>query len=237
MLLTVETLKLAKRDEYGVLEINFEAALKAAYPDLKVVYGPPGCWGTSADLWFTPDGHLRVPYGRYRSRKHFHKAGHGILAVETQEDCDLNFAGKPLFLLMGWAYNGDYKSLARSYYLFGQNEDGSYFLHKVRPAVGELGSLEAARRWIWRLREGEVITARQGDLAFIPKDAPRRGFQVGATTLRLGRHQVAAEGTYRTKERVLVLNPIASHPEHHSVQLQGWFELRLGRAWQASSAD
>jgi hypothetical protein len=222
------------RDRYGDLEVDFEEAVKTAYPELEIEVHSPGFHGGTADMWFEPGMKLSVPGGEYKNTRHFHTGASSVLAIESTRK-RLNLPKCPLFLLKGRMYNGDYKSLAASYYLFGKNEDSSFFLHKVRPCVGQTADLDQVRAWIWNLKSDEKVTARQGDLAFIAK-SKKAGTRLDGIEIALGNHVVRADAIWQTTNKVFAINPIANHGEHHTVQLEGLFELRLGRAWR-SSAD
>jgi hypothetical protein len=229
--------KIESRNAYGDLALALETAM-SVFPELAIEVHQPSAWGGNPDLWLRKQESqwiLSVPGGEYKSGRHYHNGGTTILAVESSRK-KLNLAGCPLFLLKGRMYNGDYKSLSATYFLFGKNEDGSFFLHKVRPCVGAMADLDQVRAWIWNLKKGETVAARQGDLAFIPKQKSS-GKASDSIEVRLGNHVVRGEKVWRTVHKAFVLNPIANHGEHHTVQLQGLHELRLGRAWGASSAD
>jgi hypothetical protein len=133
-------------------------------------------------------------------------------------------------------YNGDFRSLQQTYFLCGKNEDGSFFLHKVRPCIGQTADMDQVRAWIWALKSGETVAARQGDLGFIPKNRAV-GKISNSIEVALGNHVVRGDKVWQTRHKTFVLNPLANHGEHHVVQIQGLYELRLGRAWGASSAD
>ena len=233
---TVSEAKNAGYNQYGELEVNFEEAIRVAYPEIEFWYREPGCHGGNPDIEIK-ENTLILPSGTYSSRKHFHSCGHGIMAIENARDCRLNLAGKPLFLLTGRAYNGDYRSLTKTYFLFGQNEDRSFFLHKVRPKVGESGDLEVCRRWMWGLKPGEILIARQGDCGFIAKEKPC-GKVVEGNLRKFGNHKIEAQEWRSTAGgRWYALNPKAIHPEHDQVILKGWVEIRLAKAWRGSFAD
>jgi len=238
---TVTEIKGSPRNHYGELIVDFENAIRIAYPNLDFEYSSPGCHGGSPDIRLLQRDNrwiLQLPYGKYVSNKHFHTCGYGLLAVENARDCKLNLAGKPLYLLTGRAYNGDYRSLTKSYYLFGQNEDQSFFLHRIRPSVGEQGDLNLCRKWIWQLKDGEKILARQGDLAFIRQKKEPLGIPLDASRISFGNHVVTAHSWRKSKGgRLFAFNPIAHHGEHQIVTVEGWVEMRLARAWRSRSAD
>lgn len=218
---------LTKMNRAELANIKVDAAIATAYP-IKIVPESPGSWGHSGDFRISKKG-LHIPEGIYSSRKHYHRNSARVVAVETARR-KLNVA--PLFLLEGRAWNGDYRYMKTTCYLFSQNEDRTYFLHKVRPNVGE--SLTTARAWMWELRDAEHIARRQGDLAFIPK---ARGYGAIAedSEIRIGNHIVNADTLKQTKHRIYALNPRAEHAEHDAVDtLTGWYELRLARAWTLS---
>lgn len=234
---TITQLKQSEQNQYGDLNVSVEQALKTAYPKLKIKTHSPSPHGGDPDLWIQADGEtLDIPSGEYKSRKHYHSSHCAVLAIEDARQNRLNLAKRPLFLLKGAAFNGDYRSLKLTYFLFGQNEDNSYFCHKVRPCVGETGDLSQCRAWIWNLKKDEKIEARQGDLAFIPKQKTS-GKESEATSVSLGNHNILADSIKQTKHKVYALNPCAYHNEHHQVALEGWYELRLGRAWKMTSVD
>jgi hypothetical protein len=216
------------RNQYGDIECNFAAAIAVAYPEIEVKRSEPGCWGHNAEIDLE-DKVLTLPSGSYSSNKHLHTAGHSLIEVEDARQCKLNLAGNPLYLISGRAYNGDYRSLKKTYFLFSRNEDGSFFCHKIRPSAAA-GGLDSVRNWVWRIEEGEKILARQGDLEFI-KTAKLGGKPQSVSCVQLGNHTVRALAIQQTKYKIWALNPIASHGEHDRVQVVGWCELRLGRAW------
>lgn len=235
---TITTLQQAKRDKYGSLKIDFEFTIKKAYPQISIEFRSPGCHSDAAEIYFRAGKKncISVPGGQYSSNKHWHTAGHGILAIETARNNKLNLAKRPLFLLKCYQYNGDYRSLSEGFFLFGQNEDESFFLHKIRPKAARNFNLDEVRAWIWSLKPGEKVRARQGDLAFIPK-TKSFGIEI-ESEISLGNHQVTGEVIRKTKNKIYVLNPKAIHYEHDGIaNLQGWYELRLAKAWQASRAD
>jgi hypothetical protein len=82
---------------------------------------------------------------------------------------------------------------------------------------------------MWRLKDG--------DLGFIERSRPA-GTRQAATIVSLGNHRIVAEEWKISRGgRYYALNPVAQHREHHLVQVQGWVELRLARAWLSSAAD
>lgn len=201
--------------------------LQAAFPALEVQPSAPGCWGHGGDITISK-GTVSVPDGAYSSRKHFHRVSSAVVGFESGRR-KLNIA--PLVLIETKSWNGDFGSMKTSYFLVSRNEDGSHFAHKIRPNAG--GSIESARRWMWQLREGESVSARQGDLALIPVSKPRASV---SEIDNLGNHFVDADEVRATKRKVYAFNPTLSHEEHRPISLSGWFELRLARAWM-SSAD
>lgn len=201
--------------------------LKTAFPSIEVQSSAPGCWGHGGDVTVRK-GVVSVPDGTYASNKHFHRASSAVVGFESGRR-KLNIA--PLVLIETKAWNGDFGSMKTSYFLISRNEDGSHFAHKIRPNAGD--SIESARRWMWQLREGESVSARQGDLALIPVSKPRASV---SEIEAVGNHFVDADEVRATKRRIYALNPALSHQEHRAVSLSGWFELRLARAWM-SSAD
>lgn len=222
---------------YGELIVNFEEAINTAYPNVIFEYRSPSCYGGSADIVLMGNK-LELPSGEYKSSKHYHNSGHGILEIETKRDCKLNLNKNPLFLLTGRLYNGDYRSLRKSYYLFGRNEDNSYFLHKVRPIVGETGSLEECRKWMWSIKNGEKIVARQGDLGFISRKSGKpSGTKIEGNILNIGNHNILCEEIRETKNKYFGFNCIAKHHEHDSVRVDGWSELRLAKVWSGVVGD
>lgn len=257
---SITTLAKSNKNQYGDLQVDFQKTIKTAYKNIEFDATTPGCHGGNPDCTVSERNGkwvLDVPDGEYKSSKHYHSSGHSILAIETGRK-KLNLAGRPLFLISGRAYNGDYHSLTKTYFLFGQNEDDSFFCHKIRANAAEDGDLDKVRAWVWALKNGETVEARQGDLAFIPKkrasgkvaetvsgfwhDATKKNEAVanlpaGQKLLCQGNHFVYGDEVKRTANKSYVLNPVASHGEHHAVQLEGWHEVRLGKAWGASSAD
>ena len=231
--------KFDKRDNYGSLDIDAIAAIKIAYPKLNIETHSPGvhAGGRDAEIWtqIRNDWTLCIPSGKYESSRYYNSAYTNILAVESGRN-KLNLPSCPLFLLRGRAFNSKYHSLSQSFYLFGRNEDGSYFAHKIRPKAGENMSLDEARAWVWNLKGDEKVSARQGDLALIPKKRAS-GHKEGYLEVELGNHHINADCVWRTKHRVFVMNPSLSHKEHHPVSLSGLYEARLGRAWGNSKAD
>lgn len=234
MRLTQTQIREAGRNQYGDLNVDFAVVLKSIYPDVEVKESTPGCWGHSGEITLRGNV-LSVPAGKYESNKHFHTAGHAIRGIESARH-KLNI--KPLLLLKGYGYNGDYKSLKTCFYIFGENEDSSFFLHKVRPKVGALGDFEAIRRWLWSLKPGEEVAARQGDLGFIPSKRPRTGEEF--RTVEIGSHAIKAHRVVVKKlkhgERYFARDPVAHHLEHATIELAGWYEMRPAKAWR-SSAD
>jgi hypothetical protein len=227
-----------KKDKYGNLDVDFQSTITAAYPEVTFATHAPGCWGANPDI-ILRGKELNCPDGQYSSAKHFHSAGHDILAMETSAECNLNIAGNPLFLLVGRAFNGDYQTLSRTFFLFGRNEDGSFFLHKIRPQAAKGGDLTSCRNWMWAIKAGERIAARQGDLGFISRESGKpAGKWVDLKTIRFGNHSVEAEEWRVTSAgRAFGFNITASHGEHDPVFVEGWTEARLARAWGSSSAD
>jgi hypothetical protein len=223
------------RNAYGDLNISFEQAIGDVYPEVEFSYSAPSSWGHNGAINLNGNT-LTIPSGQYKSKKHHHTAGHGILAIEGARQNHLNLRGCPLFLLKGYGYNGDYKSLSLSYYLFGRNEDGSFFLHRVRPKVAKDGNLDQVRAWIWSLKNGEKIAKRQGDVAFIQKARPA-GSKIEATTVRLGNHTISGTEIRQTANKTYVLNPTADHHEHMAVALTGWHEVRPAKAWAGGNSD
>lgn len=233
--MSITQLSKSGKDNYGTLNINFGKAIKSAYPKLAIGCLTPGAWGHVSEA-SVEDDILWVGQGKYISAKHRHTCGTGIVEIETARNNKLNLGKKPLFLLRTYLYNGDYRKVTERFYLFGQNEDNSYFVHKIRPKAGKEG-LDAARAWMWSVKEGEQVKARQGDLGFISvsKEPARQLTEAGE--ISLGNHTVSYQKSRQTKNKVLVFNPAARHGEHDQVTLEGWFDLRLAKAWQSSTAD
>jgi hypothetical protein len=223
------------RNAYGDLNISFEQSIKDVYPEVEFKYSAPSSWGHNGTMSLESKT-LTIPSGQYKSQKHHHTAGHGIVAIEGARQNRLNLKGCPLFLLKGYGYNGDYRSLRTAYYLFGRNEDGSFFLHRVRPCVAKDGDLDKVRSWIWNLKKGETVAKRQGDVAFIAKARPA-GSRINATTVRLGNHTISGTEIRQTSNKTYVLNPTAEHGEHMSVALTGWHEVRPAKAWAGGDTD
>lgn len=212
--------------------ISIADAIATAYPTVEVRESAPGCWGHSGDFHLRGET-LTVPSGNYSSRKHYHRASSCVMEVESARR-RLNV--RPLFLLEGRAWNGDYGSMKKTYFLFGANEDGSFFLHKIRPNAGT--SLEAARRWMWALRDDEEIAQRQGDLAFVTRNRRISGTVLDMDAIVIENHTVHADTIRTTTHKVFVENPRAVHAEHgETSQLAGWFECRLARQWQLGYGD
>jgi len=229
--------KQSAKNIYGELIVNFQEAINVAYPEVTFTTHEPGCWGANPDIWLN-GSELSVPDGRYSSNKHKHTAGHGILAIENARECKLNLAGNPLFLLTGRAFNGDYRSLQKTYFLFGRNEDRSFFLHKIRPNIAQDGDLDTCRDWMWAIKKDERIKARQGDLGFIGRESGKpSGKDTDSKLFTFGNHQVIADEWRCTANRYFALNAIAQHGEHRTVRVEGWSEVRLAKAWGSSSAD
>ena len=234
---TVTEVKQADRNPYGELIVNFQEAINVAYPEITFTSHTPGCWGGNPDIWINGN-ELNVPDGRYSSSKHKHTAGHGILAIENARECKLNLAGNPLFLLTGRAFNGDYRSLTKTYFLFGRNEDKSFFLHKIRPSAAKTGDLDACRNWMWSIKKSEKVSARQGDLGFVIRESGKpSGKAIESKLLTFGNHKVLAEEWRCTADRYFARNAIAQHGEHHTIRVEGWSEIRLAKAWGSSTAD
>lgn len=232
---SIRQINLSERDRYGNLAIPLQEAVNFAYPEVEFIRRSPGCWGGSPHIFLEGAKTLSIPEGQYKSNAHRHHFDNAVLAVETARDCRLNLAKNPLFLLKGRAWNGDYRSLSFHFVLFGRNEDGSYFCHPVKPSIGETGDLDKCRSWIWQLKNGEKIAARQGDLAFIPKSRPSGKDR--DTAIAIGNHSIACDRATATKHKFFALNPRAEHGEHDSIALTGWHELRLGRVWDKGSTD
>jgi hypothetical protein len=230
-----ELTRMGERDSYGNLNVDFAEAIAVAYPEVAIKVSEPGCFGHSGNIALQ-DKRLSVPGGKYASAKHFHTAGCGVVAVESSRKKH-NLSGCPLYLLRGYAYNGDYKNLQKTYWIFGRNEDGSFFLHKIRPCVGETADLDAVRRWMWSLKGKEELAARQGDLGFIAKTRPAGQIDLVFQAVQIGNHLVFSDVVYRTKNRIYVINPRAEHGEHHIVKMQGVYELRLARQWLLGFGD
>lgn len=244
------------RNKYGDLRLNY-SAIKDVFPDIKIKEESPGAWGHNGNLVLREplldetNYKLIIPSGEYKSNKHYHSCYTGIVAVESGYR-KLNFS--TLFLLVGIAYNGDYRSLKKTYWLLGKNEDSSYFLHKIRPkavndilypngSYGEVNrdasSVEVmnnVRKWMWSLKRGEEVAARQGDVAFIPKNRAS-GTLLNAKAEEVGNHLIYADAIKRTVHKIYFLNPVAKHPEHYSVQLEGWYEVRMAKQWELGYGD
>lgn len=235
--MNITQLKTGLRNQYGELMTDFEVALRVAYPKLQFATHSPGSFGGNPDFYLRDSQTLSYPTGEYKSSKHYHKSGAGILTIEDARDSKLNLKGKPLFLLTGRCYNGDYKSLSKTYWLFGQNEDLGYFLHKVRPQAAKNGNLEEVRSWIWNLKGDESVAFRQGDMGLIRR-IRNLGFpEMSFSGIDMGRHRVEGEKFWSNGDRVIVRDPRLTHAEHDPVELKGLYELRLARAWRSSSAD
>jgi len=157
----------------------------------------------------------------------YHNAGHSILNIESAQN---RYNNRPLFLLCGRAYNGDYHSLKKTYYLFGQNEDGSFFLHKIRPKVGETADFDEIRKWIWQLKDNETVQERQGDIVFIRKEKPARNAKLfinDVSKIVIDSHEIYFENCFKTSKKTFVYNPHSYHREHGETKnLNGWFEVR-----------
>ena len=233
--LTIAQLKKVGKDQYNCYISTLKNFLQQIYPQIKIKGIAPGCFGGNPDLQLK-EKTLFINKGTYKSNKHFHTADTRIMAIEDGRQ-KLNFPGKPLILLMSYIYNGDYRNLSKVYYLFGQNEDESYFLHKMRPNVGETGSIKTCRSWMWNLKKGEKIKQRQGDLAFIEKDKVPYQATEKSTSISFGNHNLLATGIKQTKTKIYLLNPRCYHHEHNAVCLEGWYEVRLAKAWRQSTAD
>ena len=228
------------QDSYGQLNVDFKEAIAAAYPEICLRYSTPGSFGHSGNLRLWQEGHqwmLDLPNGKYQSGKHFHTAGHGIVAIESSRKKH-NLAGCPLYLLSGYAYNGDYRSLKQTYWLLAKNEDTSFFLHKIRPQIAKTKDFDTIRAWMWSLKKDEILKARQGDLGFIPKAKMCGQLKIAnADRVDIGNHRIYADVVTQTQHRVYVLNPRAQHGEHNTVALQGIYELRLARQWEMGLGD
>ena len=218
---------LSQMSSVQLAALPVQDVLQTAFPALEVKSSAPGCWGHGGDIT-VGKGMVSVPDGTYSSQKHFHRASSAVVGFESGRR-KLNIA--PLVLIETKAWNGDFGAMKTSYFLISRNEDGSHFAHKIRPNAG--GSIESARRWMWELREGESVSARQGDLALISVNRPSGSVSEVAA---VGNHFVEADEVRATKHKLYALNPALSHEEHRPVALDGWFELRLARAWM-STAD
>ena len=231
--------KISKRDKYGNLVVDLKAAINAAFPNLEITHDKPNRYGHSGEI--TIDGNrLIVPEGICECKggpandytgksKHNQTAGTAIRAIESGYKKH-NFS--TLFLLSSYVFNGFYRSMKFTYHLLGRNEDGSFFVHRIRPKVGESGDMNQVRAWMWQLRDFEKLKARQGDLGFIDTKFPKQATQSEAVAfLDIGNHRVFAIEFYEHKDRIFALNPRAEHGEHIGVTLHGIYELRLARAW------
>ena len=222
---------LTRMTETQLSTVRVTDALHTAYPRLVVREDTPHCFGHDGNLQLTGET-LTVPEGSYSSRKHFHRASTHAVEVESAKR-KLN--ARPLFLLKSRAYNGDYSSMKESFFLFGANEDDSYFLHKIRPNAGE--SIETARQWMWELTADEAILERQGDLAFISKKRPA-GTRQETVSITIGNHTVHAEEIRITKHKLFVKAASAIHAEHGETPVvPGWSEVRLARQWEHGYGD
>lgn len=236
----VEALKkTTEKDQYGCL-IGGQQLLETLYPRLVIEEDAPTCWaqcrteletGTVKVGRKTYQAKMTLPGGYFSSKKHFHTAGWGVVEAESGHK-KLNV--RPLVLLRTYVYNGDYRSVSTQHYLFGKNEDGSYFLHRIRPKFGE--SIADARRWMWSLSVTETVAARQGDLALVPKKRTMGDAVVGQN-IKLGNHDIWAEKITQTKNKTYALNPVLLHGEHREVALEGVFDLRLAKVWGGKFAD
>lgn len=230
--MTIREIQNSPRNEYNQLSVDTKKALKSVYPDIEIETSEPGCFGHRGTITLR-DNTLSLPDGQYDSAKHFHTAGNGVCDVENARG-KLN--ARPLFLLMGYGYNGDYRSLTKTYYLFGANEDSSFFLHRIRPRVGELCNIPVARIWLWSLKEGEKIRARQGDLAFILIKRPSGKIEKISKHIS-GSHEIQATEIRETVHKTYALNPIVTHAEHGEVTLLGWHEIRIAKVWAGGNGD
>ena len=158
---------LSQMASHALMPLSVPDVLSAAFPALEVQSSAPGCWGHGGDVVISASK-ITIPDGTYSSRKHYHRASSAVIGFESGRR-KLNIA--PVVLIETKTWNGDFGAMKTSYFLISRNEDGSHFAHKIRPSAG--GSLESARRWMWHLAEGEVVAARQGDLALIPVPKPR----------------------------------------------------------------
>lgn len=222
----------AEKNSYGDLMVDFAETIEKVLPEIIVETSEPGPWGHDSEISLDKNSNgytLVVPDGKYRSNKHFHTAGHSILALETGRK-KLNCS--PLFLVSGRAWNGDYKALKKTYYLLGKNEDSSVFLHRVRPSAAEDGNLDAVRTWMWNVKDGEKLVDRQGDLGFITsKNIRLKGEKIEGNKIQIGNHTVTADVLMSRNGRFFAENPRCEHGEHHAVNLTGIYELRLARSW------
>lgn len=231
-----ELTKIEDRNAYGDLKVGFESAIKTAYPKVQfkqIEPGPHGDDGTMRLMGNKESGYiLYYPDGKYSSNKHFHDSCSSVIEVESGRKKH-NF--RPLFLLNGRSYNGDYRyrSLSQTFYIFGENEDGSMFLHRIRPKFGK--SLDDARSWMWALKNGESVAKRQGDLAFIAKKRIPHGEE--STEIQIGNHAISGDRIVATKNKVYAVNPQSTHSEHHAVELNGIYELRLAKVWGGGKGD
>ena len=235
---------LAVKDEYNGVK-DPAALLGLIYPRVRICHSRPGLEGHSGwcDVDNTPiktdegsySATLTVPHGKRQNWRYVATAGFGVIDAETRHR-RLNVS--PLILLYGYGYSKDgkygYTCVDKQFFLFGRNEDGSHFLHRIRPMAAK--SLETARRWMWALKDGEQVIARQGDVAFIRKNR-LVGRDLGAS-VTLGNHKIAGDRVTRSPAgRIYVENPIAEHGEHRRVALQGVYEVRIAKAWTGATGN
>jgi len=221
------------RNKYGQVVGDPTTIVNTVFPDLDVaVVDKTGCWGgdPSMKLKMNVEGRwtLEVSEGVYKSNKHYHRHSWAVRDLDENEKLVLL---EQLHFSNDFTGTGSMPPPSRKIYLLGQNEDGSYFLHRVRPKAGD--RIRDAVEWMFSLKKGEKIAARQGDIAFIARDRmpkiPKKAFDTHE--LRLGRHVVYARGVQRYKSKIYVVDPTASHPEHPPITLEGVYEVRVAKAW------
>jgi hypothetical protein len=234
---TIADIRNSPKNKYGCINISSDVK----YDFIKETWGieietdAPGCHGHHGEIRLSGNT-LIVPEGNYSSSKHWHTNGWDILSIE---DCRQKLNVNALVLLQGRAYNGDYKSLKKTYYLFGKNEDDSLFLHRVRPCVGETGNLNVCREWMWGIKDGESIVSRQGDIAFVKTKLPKssRGIAQQALPFSIGSHIIVDGIVWCKSRKIFVQNAVVQHPQHNIVRIVGMFELRLARRWGNDTRD
>jgi hypothetical protein len=125
-------------------------------------------------------------------------------------------------------------NVRKSYFLCGQNEDGTYFSHPVEARVihaaikKNTDIIEAVQSWIFGTDYSKVI--RQGDLCLIPVRSIN-GTQVPNEVILQGSHRLCADKIYENGD-FFAVNPNLYHLNgtHPTIQnLDGKFKIVVGK--------
>lgn len=127
-----------------------------------------------------------------------------------------------------------FAQIRKSYFLMGQNEDGTYFAHPVSGqlihAAVKRGAdvVKSVQDWIFGTDYAKVI--RQGDLCLVPVRAVK-GVQIGFEKIIEKSHRLMADAIYLNGD-VYAVNPNLVHLNgtHPTIQnLEGKFKVVVGR--------